>query len=50
MNKVVATAPSKCSEAVQMFMSWARQNPQYQNEPAVETLFRWLASKWPYPK
>jgi hypothetical protein len=41
--------PSR-SEGVQMFLAWARENPQYLNEPAVETIFRWLAMKWPCPK
>jgi len=38
------------TEALQMFLSWARENPQYMGEPAVETLFRWLVANWPCPK
>jgi Rap1a immunity proteins len=39
--------PPSRTEALQMFLAWARENPQYMGEPAVETLFRWLAGKWP---
>jgi Rap1a immunity proteins len=42
--------PPSRAEALQMFVAWARENPQYMGEPAVETLFRWLAGKWPCPK
>jgi Rap1a immunity proteins len=42
--------PPSRTEGVQMFLAWARENPQYLKEPAVETIFRWLASKWPCPK
>jgi hypothetical protein len=42
--------PPSRSEGVQMFLAWARENPQYLNEPAVETIFRWLGKKWPCPK
>jgi Rap1a immunity proteins len=42
--------PPSRTEGIQMFVAWARENPQYMSEPAVETLFRWLAAKWPCPK
>jgi hypothetical protein len=42
--------PPSRTEGVQMFVAWARQNPQYMDEPAVETLFRWLATTWPCRK
>jgi Rap1a immunity proteins len=42
--------PPSRTEALQMFLTWARENPQYMGEPAVETLFRWLVAKWPCPK
>jgi len=42
--------PPSRTEAVQMFLTWARENPQYMGDPAVETLFRWLATKWSCPK
>jgi Rap1a immunity proteins len=42
--------PPSRTEAIQMFVTWARQNPQYMEEPAVETLFRWLATTWPCRK
>jgi len=38
--------PSR-TEGVKMFIAWAKENPQYMNEPAVESLFRFLAAKWP---
>jgi Rap1a immunity proteins len=42
--------PPTRTEGMQMFVAWARENPQYMGEPAVETLFRWLAAKWPCRK
>ena len=39
--------PPSRTEALQMFLAWARENPQYMGEPAVESLFRWLGTKWP---
>jgi hypothetical protein len=42
--------PPSRTEGVRMFVDWARQNPQYMGEPAVETLFRWLATTWPCRK
>jgi hypothetical protein len=42
--------PPSRTEGLQMFVAWARQNPQYMAEPAVETLFRWLATTWPCRK
>jgi hypothetical protein len=42
--------PPTRTEGMQMFLAWARENPQYMDEPPVETLFRWLATKWPCRK
>jgi hypothetical protein len=42
--------PPSRTDALQIFLAWARENPQYMGEPAVETLFRRLAAKWPCPK
>ena len=42
--------PPSRTEGLQMFVAWARQHPQYMDEPAVETLFRWLATTWPCRK
>jgi hypothetical protein len=42
--------PPSRTEAVQMFLAWAREHPQYMGEPAVDTLFRWLGAKWPCSK
>jgi len=42
--------PPSRTEAIEAFLLWTRENPQYMGEPAVETLFRWLVAKWPCPK
>jgi hypothetical protein len=42
--------PPSRTEALQMFLAWARENPQHMGESAVESLFRWLESKWPCAK
>ena len=42
--------PPSRTEAMQMFVEWARENPQYMGDLPVETLFRWLAAKWPCSK
>ncbi len=34
-------------EGLQMFLAWARENPQYMGELPVESLFRFLTAKWP---
>jgi hypothetical protein len=44
------TPPPTRTEGLQMFVVWARENPQHMGEPAVETLFRWLAATWPCRK
>jgi hypothetical protein len=38
--------PSR-NESIGMFIDWAKAHPQYYNEPAVETEFRFLMDKWP---
>jgi len=47
---VPATPPPTRTEGLQMFMAWARENPQHMGEPAVEAFFRWLVSTWPCHK
>jgi Ssp1 endopeptidase immunity protein Rap1a len=42
--------PPSRTEALQTFLTWVRENPQYMGEPAVDTLFRWLAGTWPCRK
>lgn len=42
--------PPTRTEGLQMFVTWARENPQHMGEPAVEALFRWLAATWPCRK
>jgi Rap1a immunity proteins len=44
------TPPPTRTEGLQMFVAWARENPQHMGEPAVDTLFRWLAATWPCRK
>ena len=38
------------NEAVGMFVKWAQDNPQYNNELPVETEFRFLHETWPCDK
>lgn len=47
---VPAAPPPSRTEGLQMFVAWARENPQQMGEPAVEALFRWMVSKWPCRK
>ena len=42
--------PPTRAEAVALFVDWARAHPQYMNDPAVETLFRFLTERWPCPE
>ncbi|PPQ33894.1 hypothetical protein CCS01_13195 [Rhodopila globiformis] len=42
--------PSPTFEAAQAsFVAWARANPQYANELAVDGLMRWAAATYPCP-
>lgn len=41
-------APSR-SAVMNGFVKWVGENPQYLSEPAVETLFRYLAETYPCP-
>ena len=34
-------------EAIRAFVAWAQTHPQYNNEPAVETLFKFAIERWP---
>jgi hypothetical protein len=38
------------AEAIQMFVTWTKDNPQYMNERPVDTIFRFLAAKFPCRK
>ncbi len=40
------TKPTR-NEVIGMFIAWVKDHPQYWNEPAVETEFRFLMEKWP---
>ncbi len=40
-------SPPSRNEAVSMFIKWLKAHPEYMNEPAVETEFRFLMEKWP---
>ena len=35
------------NEVIAMFVKWAEAHPQYMKETPVETIFRFLAEKWP---
>ncbi len=39
-------APSR-KDAINMFIEWAKAHPQYGNDFAVETEFKFLTEKWP---
>jgi hypothetical protein len=41
--------PSR-NAAVRRFLEWAKANPQYQSEPAIEFLGRFLVTEYPCPK
>lgn len=41
--------PSR-NETIDMFVKWAKANPQHHNELPVETEFRFLMETWPCPK
>jgi hypothetical protein len=38
--------PSR-DEAIRAFVAWAKAHPQYNNEPAVQTLFKFAIETWP---
>lgn len=38
------------AEAAQGFVDWARANPQYMKETAIDALFRFAMAKYPCPK
>lgn len=41
--------PSR-NQAIELFIAWAKQHPEYMNEMPVETEFRFLTEKWPCKK
>jgi len=38
------------NEAISLFVSWAKEHPQYMTDMPVETEFRFMAEKWPCKK
>ncbi|WP_149539031.1 Rap1a/Tai family immunity protein [Siccirubricoccus phaeus] len=42
-------APTVAESAI-AFAQWARQNPQYNQEPALDGLFRWAQATYPCPQ
>lgn len=38
------------NEAIAMFLKWAKDHPQYMDQPPVETEFRFLIETWPCKK
>ena len=52
LNPVVClpeNAPSR-NEAIQMFVAWAQQNPQYHKDAPEDMLTRFIVQQWPCPK
>jgi len=45
----VPNPPPTIAESGLAFAAWARQNPQYSGEPAVEGLLRWASTTYPCP-
>jgi Ssp1 endopeptidase immunity protein Rap1a len=41
--------PSR-NQAIEMFITWAKQHPEFMNEIPVDTEFRFLTEKWPCKK
>jgi len=41
--------PSR-NESIDQFIAWAKQHPEYMNEPPVDTEFRFLTENWPCAK
>jgi hypothetical protein len=39
--------PPTRAEAIQMFVAWTQENPQYLNERPVDSMFRFFATKFP---
>jgi len=48
----IACAPDTTTrkELVEVFVEFAKANPQYHNEPAMDAVFRAVVSKWPCGK
>ncbi len=44
-----ANGPSR-NEAIRMFINWAQQNPQYQQDAAEDIVARFILQQWPCPK
>jgi hypothetical protein len=42
-------APSR-NEAIQMFVAWARHNPQYHKDAPEDMVVRFILQQWPCPK
>jgi len=39
--------PPTRTEAIKMFIEWAKKHPEYAQDPPVETEFRFLMEEWP---
>jgi hypothetical protein len=42
--------PPSRVEFVRMLVDWARKHPEYQREPAIDMMFRFLDETWPCPE
>ncbi|HEY4250785.1 MAG TPA: Rap1a/Tai family immunity protein [Roseomonas sp.] len=52
VSRPVYCAPSpgpSVADAAVAFAAWARQNPQYSGDPAVDGLMRWAGTTYPCP-
>ena len=45
----VSDPPPTVAQSGIAFAAWAKQNPQYANEPAVDGLLRWAQATYPCP-
>jgi Rap1a immunity proteins len=50
MQLVCAPAGTTRSQAVEVFVSYMKENSQYQSEAPVDAIYRALIPKWPCPK
>jgi len=47
LGKICLPAPPPTrNEGIQMFIAWTRQNPQFWSERPVDTMVRFLETKW----
>lgn len=37
------------AQSIQMYLDWAEAHPEYDREPSIESLFKFLTEEWPCP-